>query len=135
MKALKKESPLVTPIKKDYQYIGNKLVNEISKPKEKFFQFLNEDIENTDLSDFEFRLLLKLYSMKNGTTVSNKALSRKFDKTLRTINDNLENLKQKKYIHINKDKELIIRRLSKNTIPIPIESVNDLKMSFLEKIS
>ena len=134
MKALK-QLPVSTPLKRDYTYSGNKLINDLPKPKEKFFQWMNEDIENTDLSDFEYRLLQKLYSMKNGTTISNKALSRKFDKTLRTINDNLENLKQKKYIHINKDKELIIRRLSKNIIPITIESVNDLKISFLERIS
>ena len=134
MKALKKKVTNTTPKKKtkEYTYSGNMLVNEIPKPQEKFFQFLNTDIFNTDLLDFEFRLLIALISLKNDTKVSNKALATKFDKGIRTINRTLESLIQKQYIHISTDKELIIRRLGKNDIPLPIITFKSLIIKYVQ---
>ncbi|WP_319479112.1 hypothetical protein [uncultured Draconibacterium sp.] len=119
---------------KEFQYTGNKLVNEIRKPTVKFFQWENNNIENDDLLDFEYRLLQKLFSTKDGSIISCKTLAKKFKKNVRTINRTLESLITKEYLYITKDKKLIIRRVNKNCNPIPIIPSKELYSKYIQKI-
>jgi hypothetical protein len=130
MKALKNELPAS---KKDYQYSNNIIINDIPKPATKFIQWENSDIFNSDLLDFEYRLLQKLYSMKSETTLNTESLAKKSGKTLRTINRTLESLFKKNYIHISNDGYITITRISKSSITLEILNANELKMRFLDK--
>ncbi|MFZ4799653.1 MAG: hypothetical protein ACOYMA_19325 [Bacteroidia bacterium] len=120
---------------KDYQYSNNILINNIPKPQKKFIIWENDDIFNSDLLDFEFRLLQKLYSMKSESKVNTELLAKKSGKTLKTINRTFESLIQKNYIHISNDGYLEILRISKNTITVEMLNVKDLKMRFLAEKS
>lgn len=131
---VKNEPSTKSKNKKDYQYTGNKLVNEITPPSKKFFQWENNNIENDELLDFEYRLLQKLYSMKDGSKVESSALANKFKKKTRTINRTLENLITKEYIHITGDKKLIIRRINKNDTPLPITTLKDQFVKYIQSI-
>jgi hypothetical protein len=134
MKALKQNVQEKVNQKKEYQYTGNELVNEIERPKSSYFMFPNDDIENTELTDFEFRLLLKLYSMKHGRLIDNKAIAKKYKKTVITINRTLESLIKKQYIHISSYKQLTIRRISSKCSPLPIPISKALYIKYVQKI-
>ena len=127
---MKKELPAS---KKDYQYSNNRIINEIPKPVTKFIQWESNDIFNSDLLDFEYRLLQKLLSMKSETLLNTESLAKKSGKTLRTINRTLESLFKKKYIHISNDGYVTITRISKSAITLEILNANELKMRFLDK--
>lgn len=120
--------------RKDYQYTGNVLVNELPKPQNSFFQWRNEDITNDDLLDFEYRLLQKLYSMPNGNKVSSKRLSKLFNRSVRTINRTLEILIKKEYIHLSSDGQLIIRRTGKTSQPVPIRIEKSVYQRYVQPV-
>lgn len=117
--------------KKKIAYTGNKLECNIPMPKKNFFQWKNDDIENPDLSDFEYRLLQKLYSLKNGVKIDVKNIAEKFGKEVRTIERTLLKLTKKQYICVTEDKHLIIRKLGYDDTPLSTYSIEELKKKFL----
>nr|WP_319571243.1 hypothetical protein [uncultured Draconibacterium sp.] len=130
---VKKEPSTESKNKKNYQYTGNKLVNDIIPPSKKFFQWENDNIENDELLNFEYRVLQKLYSMKDGSIIKSEILANKFKKKPRTINRTLESLITKEYIHITSDKRLIIRKVNKNSAPLPILTDRELYNKYVEE--
>lgn len=117
--------------KKKVSYSGNKLECNIMTPKKNFFQWKNDDIENPDLNDSEYRLLQKLYSMKNNSIINVNTIADKFGKDVRTIERTLQKLTEKQYICVTEDKHLIILRLGHNDTPLLPYSTEELKKKFV----